>query len=525
MDGEETTARDDRHAQRALGAATLAGVRWISAARAVAEATAFASTIALARLVPPAEFGRAVVALVPVWLALALNTHGLAASLVQVRPLRRVQLEGAACLSLLVGAALTAVTLVAAPAAAAPLFGDRTAHLLRLTAPAWILAALGAVAQALLQRRLDFRRLGIVEAASLVVSAATSVALAALGLEGEALVAGALAGVASGAALYAAFGLVVVPRWRPGTFRELASFGGPIALSSLVYTAFRSIDYAVLALRMSPVQVAFYWRAFQLAVDYQGKISGIMLRVAYPVYARCETLDDVRALRKWIVRTHATVLVPVLALFVAVAPVAVPLVFGSRWEPSVVPAQILALAGVASVVTTGRGPLLMALGRGRTLLALNAGELLVYAATIFLLAPYGLVPVAVGVVAFSFAVLALTQAVLRRAAGIGVRDLAADAGPAILASVAALAPAVAALHVLASADVAPLALVTAVGALAGAIYLIVLRAAFPGAWSDLTTVGRRLARTSARARTSAGAETAAGTAALPAPERGARARA
>jgi hypothetical protein len=55
-------------------------------------------------------------------------------------------------------------------------------------------------------------------------------------------------------------------------------------------------DYLILAARLHPAQVGFYWRAFQLGVCYQDKISGIMLRTAFPDLCALRRLgSDARA--------------------------------------------------------------------------------------------------------------------------------------------------------------------------------------------------------------------------------------
>ena len=61
----------------------LAGVRWVAGARVVSELLLLASTIVVARLIAPAEFGRAVIALMIATLASVLATHAFASLLIQ----------------------------------------------------------------------------------------------------------------------------------------------------------------------------------------------------------------------------------------------------------------------------------------------------------------------------------------------------------------------------------------------------------------------------------------------------------
>ena len=120
----------------------------------------------------------------------------------------------------------------------------------------------------------------------------------------------------------------------------------PAAGSSVLYAVSRNVDYVILAARLPAAQVGYYLRAFQLGSDYQSKISGILLRVAFPVLSRSRDLDEVRRMRARIVRVHAAVLFPLLFGLIALAPVFVPFVYGDAWEPAVPLTQIIAVGGL-----------------------------------------------------------------------------------------------------------------------------------------------------------------------------------
>ena len=160
-----------------------------------------------------------------------------------------------------------------------------------------------------------------------------------------------------------------------------------------------NVDYLILGAKLSPAQVGFYYRAYTLGVQYETKISDIIARLAFPVYSRTENADHMRAVRSRVVRINATVIYPILALFIAVAPELVPWLFGPRWEPAVLPAQILAVAGMARMINNGTPPLLLAAGRPRTLLGVQPLPAGVLAAAVLIAAPYGLIAVCVAVAA------------------------------------------------------------------------------------------------------------------------------
>ena len=140
-----------------LKEATFKSLRWATVARLAAEVTAVGSAVVLAHLVPPAEFGRVAVATIVGALALSLANEGVGSALVRRRELERAHVESAAMLSLLVGAVLTVVTLFVVPLITTPLFGEETTALFRLLSPMFLIAAVGIVPLAMLERQLDFR--------------------------------------------------------------------------------------------------------------------------------------------------------------------------------------------------------------------------------------------------------------------------------------------------------------------------------------------------------------------------------
>ena len=474
-----------------LRQAAISGARWTFSARLVSEIVAFTASVLLARLVSPAEFGRAAIALIFVALTAILGTAGCTAPLVQREELtgRMIAAAGFVCVS--VASVLTILTLAASELVVRPVFGGRTAELVLLASPAWLLVAVGAPSHALLQRAFRFGTLAVVETCAALLAAGSAVALAEAGAGGSAVVVGGLVLVGS-TGLLALFAMP--PRsWRTdrGAVGETLGFATPLALSSLVYIVYRSVDYAILGARTTAAEVGFYWRAWQLGVHYQSKISNVMQWVSFPVFSRASSTGELRAIHARIVRTHATVLVPLLSVFIGAAPVLVPWLFGPTWEPSVRPAQIMAVGGMAEAIMIGWGPLMVALGRPGVLLRWNLVSLGVYAVLIFVLAPHGIETVAVGVACFGVVSVFGVQVFIRRPyAGLTFRDLWDETRAGIVVGAAILAIALAAREALEAAELAPFVLLALLGAACALSYTLLLKVFFPAPWRDLRAILR-----------------------------------
>jgi teichuronic acid exporter len=353
----------------------------------------------------------------------------------------------------------------------------------------------GVVPQALILRRLDFRATSIAEIAGVVMGVVVTLGLALAGVDAESLVLGALAALAASSAVMFAFARVPLPRWRAGRASALVSFGGAAGLASLFNATRANVDYLILGAKLAPAQVGFYSRAYTIGMDYQSKLTGVMMQMAFPIYSRSAGVEEIRARRLRIARLHAAVLLPLLTLFVVVAPELIPWVLGRRWEPAVVPAQILAVGGMAAAVSSGTGSVVLAVGRPWLMVVFNGTVLAVMATVVFVTAPSGITAVAIGVAAVHVgALLAAYQLVLAPVVGVRARRLWGELLPGAVSSLALLAIALP-LSNLADAGSfpAPLA-VCVIAATGGLACLTALRTLFPAAMADVALVARHVVR-------------------------------
>lgn len=489
---------EDPHAQPELDAgelreAAVSGVRWFAGAKMATEGLQLIAAIALARLVSPADFGNAAVALIFLPLSVILTYEGFGSALVQRKLVHSGHLEAATLTSFVTGVALSVLTYLLAPIVAGPIFNDEIAHLIQLVSPVFALAGIGTVSRAHLSRRLDFRLISMIETGSLALGAFASVGLAAAGMDADAIVLGGV--LATGLASLA---LVIVappsrPRWRARELGEITRFGAPASAAGVVYVAITNIDYAVLAARLSPAQVGIYWRAFQLGVLYQDKISGIMLRLAFPIYSRTRDLTEMKRLHERATRIHGAVVVPLLAILIVTAPELVPLVFGDAWRPAVEPTQVLAVAGMIAAILTGYPQVMLAAGRPRPLMVFNICVLVVYALAVYFTAKQGLVTVAIAVVGVHVGILLAVYLVLfRRVLGLPIDRLFGDLAPAVVASATVLAAGFPLAALLRDGGAPAALLVLAVGIAGLCVQALTLRTLFPGVWADISALLHRL---------------------------------
>jgi O-antigen/teichoic acid export membrane protein len=490
---DQSAANEAELSSSQLKDAAVSGIRWTAAGRVGSEVVTFASAVIMARLVPPSGFGQALVPAILLTLAVILTFEGFGSALVQRKTVAREHIEASMLASLLTGLVLSLITVAIAATVAPSVIGDKPADLMIVMSPVFLFAGLGAVSRGLLWRRLDFRRVSVIEMLALTVAAVVGVALAIAGLDAEAIVLAALAGAAATSLMLVAAAPPPLPRWRPGPLREVLGFGLPAAGAGLTYVAITNSTLAVVAVRLSAAQAGLFWRAFQLGVVYQEKISGIMLRLAFPVYSRTTDLKELLHFHERATRIHAAVLLPLLSILIVTAPELVPWVFGPRWAPAVGAVQILAVAGMIAAVLTGYSQIMLAAGRPHVLLAFNLGLLALYIVASWIAAPYGIETLALAVVGVHVILLVSVYAGLFRAVlGIPVRRLVTDLFPAVAGSAVLLAVAFPVATMLRNSGAGPFFIIAGAALSGGLAYLATLSTLFHPIWNDLLALIRRV---------------------------------
>jgi O-antigen/teichoic acid export membrane protein len=394
--------------------------------------------VLLARLLTPSDFGVAAIAYVVLGLAQLLGDLGLGSAVVRRAGLTERHVRAAFACSVLAGVAFAAALAVAAPLAAAAVREAEVAPVLRLLSVGIAVRATGVVAEALLRRHLDFKRLFLIDTASHVLGfGGVAVSLAWLGYGVWSLVWGSLAqtllaSVAKFAVVRHPTRLLLAPR----ELEELLGFGLGAALSASVNYAALNGDYFVIGRLMGTFNLGLYSRAYALMSLPHTYASGVMSAVMFPAFAQVQG-EPARIGSGYLLATRLTAMIaaPAMVTMAIVAPHLVRGFYGPQWTGAVVPLQILSIAGYFRALYHLGGIVAQSAGR-------VYGELwrqVTYAAAVIggtLLGwRYGLPGVAVGVSVAIVYMFVVTGHLALRATGTPWRVyLRVQSGAAVLAS-------------------------------------------------------------------------------------------
>ncbi|ACI99633.1 lipopolysaccharide biosynthesis protein [Rhodospirillum centenum] len=411
--------------------AAARGVVWVVLESGGVSLLSLATLLVLARLIGPAEFGLAGLALSIVQVLYLVAEMLFHDALVQRRDLDDRHADSALWASLLLGAGMAAGCWFLAPAAERLFEAPGLAPVLAWMGLSLVFGGANGVMTALLRRDLRFKRVAARSLFGRLAGAAAGLALALWGFGVWALVAQQIAMAAA-----ATLALWIDPPRRPRLvlslrhLRELLGFALPAFVASFLWQANLRLFVLIVGYLLGPAAVGYLTVAMRL-VDTARMILGSALhQLALPLFSRRQ--DDREALsRGFRQATELTALVtqPLFAGLFALAPEVVALVLGPGWDPAVPLVRILCIVAMAQLVRQFGNAALTAVGRPRWLAVQNAIGLAVSVALLVAFGEAGVVVAAAVWAARFVAVLPLNAWMVRVGAGVRWRD---QFGPAAL---------------------------------------------------------------------------------------------
>lgn len=297
------------------------------------------------------------------------------------------------------------------------------------------LTALQTVPEAQLSRAMQFRSQALAGGVGVILGSAAGVTLA---LRGEGL--WALAGLQLVQSLAQAIVLWVSSGWRPAASPDWRSLPPVLRYSSgsVGIRLLNEVDNQLPRLLIGGllgVTLLGYYAVARRIFDLLKDLLIVPLNmVALPSLAHArEQGQDVPRLFETGLRVSTAIANPAFLGLAAIAPLLIPLLFGTQWLPAVPVLQLLALLGLRSAVNSFNGAALRGYDRPMQQLWVSALGVSLLALLLPIAAPYGLLAVAAAVVLRSYATWPLMAWLVqrlgvfpaRRQFTVGLRSLAA----------------------------------------------------------------------------------------------------
>ncbi len=330
-----------------IGARTRTAAGWQFLSRGINTALQMVTSIVLARLLMPDDFGIIAMAMMVTGLGLVFQDLGLGQALVQRERISEKHTRAAFWGTLVMAGLLYGSVVLSAPHIGVFFDEPRMVPVIKTIAFVFLFAPFAVVPRSMLQRDLDFKTQFFATLIGSLGYGIVGIGMALLDYGYWALVGAALAS-AGGNAVTLCILMRYLPPFVP-SFRglgDLYGFGtGATGVGLLNYIA-QQIDYLVIGRWLDSAALGLYEKAFRLVHAPLAIIGGIISPVLFPVFSRLqEQQARAREIMGKILTVVAALSFPPLAVFAVAAPELIPLVLGEQWVDAVAPAQILAAAG------------------------------------------------------------------------------------------------------------------------------------------------------------------------------------
>jgi O-antigen/teichoic acid export membrane protein len=353
------------------------------------------ANIILARVLAPKDFGIFVILGFFNTILMTFGTFGLGPAIVQRKhdPTQK-ELATLFTFQVLIAAALVGIAAVTAPWLASLYhLGPSGVWLIRAMAFGFLLISASATPMSLLERRLSFGRVALIEVSIGVSYQTLAVILALRGQGVQSLVIATLVSTGLGALL-----TYIVGGWWPRLsfqFRRIypmLSFGIKYQVNSMVALVKDNLPQTLVAGVVGAAAVGYISWASTLAF-YPLMLVSIIGRVTFPAYSRAS--HDRKLLQEMIegtIRAQSFVIFPAVAILVALAPSITHVIYTDKWLPALPLFYFLLVNTVVSSVNSALSAALNALGKPGTVSSLMIMWLVLgWALTIPLVLRFGLI--------------------------------------------------------------------------------------------------------------------------------------
>jgi O-antigen/teichoic acid export membrane protein len=343
---------------------------WLAWSRGVMQVLSFATTLLVARILMPADYG--VMALASVWTESVgmIAEMGLGAAIIQFRDLDRREIDTCFWITMTLATAGWAILSLSAPMIADWFGVQRLAQVLPVLALVLPLTCCRVVSDSLLRKRLALDRVSQAEVLAGLAALPVMLACALAGFGVWTLVIGGLLAPTVRSAATIAFA-----PWCPGVrlggrrAKEVLHFSVATLGTRVLWVLRERADELIVGKLTGQVVLGFYAMGKELACLPGNKISTVVNSLASPIMAELQTnVDAMRAAFYRAVRLTAAITLPTCAGMALVADEMIAVVLGPKWLPSAPLLRLLCLYAAVRAIDVLLPPVLFARRRERFLL-------------------------------------------------------------------------------------------------------------------------------------------------------------
>lgn len=349
------------------------------------------STMVLARILTPEDYGVVAMVLAITGLASVLLNMGLSTATIQKSEITYHQVSLLFWINAGVGALLMLVVAGISPVIAWFYQMEELVWVAIALSTTFFLNGLAVQHQALLNRQMRFLALAMIQVLAMVAGVSVAIVAAFYGLGYWALVFNSLA-----VSFFTLFATWCVTAWLPGIpqrgtdVRQMIRFGVDIMGFNLVNYFSRNLDNILIGRYHGGGALGIYSKAYQLLMMPITNLRDPLNKVAVPALSRLQ-YDPVgyRNYYKRFLNLLAIIAMPLIVFLFVCSEQIILIVLGSQWHEANEIFKILALVALVQVVTSTRGTVLITTGNSRRFFYLGTASAIIFSISFVVGVPWG----------------------------------------------------------------------------------------------------------------------------------------
>lgn len=381
----------------------ISGVKWNFAQQFSVQIINFGVQVILARLLMPEMFGLIAMIIVFISIGQTLMDSGMTSSLIRTKNPDQLDYSTVFITNIIMSCAIYGLVYFFAPYIAKFYNQDILTDIVRIFALTFVIRALVAVHVAKLTKEMNFKLQMKLQVPSTIIAGIVGVSLAYQGY-----------GVWSLVWLNLVQAIIFTIQnwlfinWKPSLvfdwqrFKHHFAFGYKLTLASLIDVIYNDIYRIIIGRFFSPAQLGFFNQAETMRLFPVQQISSVMGKVTYPMFAKIDNDQALKAAYRTTMKLVFFVSVPVMLALILVAEEGFRFVFGEKWLPAVPYFQVLALASIVRPVSVYNLNILQVKDRSDLVLKVEVIKKILGSLLIVIGLPFHVMGLAISLTIFSF---------------------------------------------------------------------------------------------------------------------------
>lgn len=354
-----------------LRSTTVRAVGHLGLGGAIGKIVSLVTTLAMARLLSPADYGLMALAMVVIGFIGFFNEVGIGAAIVQKPTINQAEVNGCFAIAMLTSIVLCGATALLSGVIAQFFGNPRLGPMIAVLSSAFVLGAFGTVPSAFLRRDMQFKSIAAISVIATVLQSALCLLLAWCGFGVWSLVWGGIL-----AAIVQSTGAFMLSSWRPrGNYgmrdaTGLVMYGLQVTSTRVFWYMYSNADKIIIGKLLGARALGIYDMAFSLATMASSQITALATNVASPLFSKLQgDLPKLRSFLLHFTRGVAYVTYPALIGMLACSHELVAVVLGDKWSDILIPFSALCLMGLIKSVDPLLSQVLISTGHAKKLSA------------------------------------------------------------------------------------------------------------------------------------------------------------